>query len=136
VTRHMRLKPLCLAFLASLAVALTAWAQFGHPLKGSWSGDWGASKESRHRVLLDLHWDGKAITGTINPGTDGVRLTKATLDAANWTVSFEADTKDKSGTAVRYVIEGKVQNLGSSYRVMTGTWSQGGVKGDFKVTRN
>lgn len=132
----MRLKPLCLAFLASFAVTLTAWAQFGHPLKGSWSGDWGTSKESRNRVLLDLQWDGKAITGTINPGTDGVRLTKATLDAANWTVSLEADAKDKSGAAVRYVIEGKLQNLGSSYRVMTGTWSQGGVKGDFTITRN
>jgi len=122
--------------LACLAVAVTAYAQYGHPLKGSWSGDWGTSKERRNRVLLELNWDGKAITGTINPGPDAVPLTEATLDPTNWTVRLRADGKDRSGGTVRYVIEGKLQNLGSYYRVITGTWSQGALKGDFKVTRN
>ena len=122
--------------VAFLAVAATASAQYGHPLKGSWSGDWGMSKDSRTRVLLDLQWDGKAITGTINPGTDNVRLTKATLEPASWTVHFEADAKDAAGKAVRYVIEGKLENLGSYYRVISGTWQQGTRKGDFKLTRN
>ena len=122
--------------LACLAVAVTALAQYGHPLKGSWSSDWGTSKESRNRVLLDLHWDGKAITGTINPGPDAVPLTEATLDPTNWTVRFRADGKERTAGTVRYVIEGKLQNLGSSHRVITGTWSQGTQKGDFKITRS
>jgi hypothetical protein len=122
--------------LACLAVAATALAQYGHPLKGSWSGDWGTSKESRNRVLLELKWDGKAVTGTINPGPDAVPLSEATLDPTNWTVRFRADGKDRSGGTVRYVIEGKLQNLGSYNRVITGTWSQGTQKGDFKITRN
>jgi hypothetical protein len=122
--------------LICLVIAGTALAQFGHPLKGSWSGDWGTSKENRHRVLLDLNWDGKAITGTINPGPEAVPMKTATLDSANWTVRFEADGKDGSGSAIGYVIEGKLQNIGSNYRVITGTWSQGAQKGDFKVTRN
>jgi len=122
--------------VAFLAVAATASAQYGHPLKGSWSGDWGINKDSRTRVLLDLQWDGKAITGTINPGTDNVRLTKATLEPGSWTVHFEADAKDAAGRAVRYVIEGKLENLGSYYRVISGTWQQGSRKGDFKLTRN
>ena len=122
--------------VACLAVATAALAQYGHPLKGSWSGDWGTTKERRNRVLIDLNWDGKAITGTINPGPDAVPLTEATLDPTNWTVRFRADGKDRSGATVRYVIDGKLQNLGSYYRVITGTWSQGTQKGDFKIARN
>ncbi len=102
-----------IGLVAFLAVAATASAQYGHPLKGSWSGDWGINKDSRTRVLLDLQWDGKAITGTINPGTDNVRLTKATLEPASWTVHFEAAAKDGVGNTVRYIIEGKLENLGS-----------------------
>jgi len=122
--------------VACMAVSWTALAQYGHPLKGSWSGDWGTSKENRTRVLVDLQWDGKDITGTINPGSDNVRLTKATLDPADWTVHLEADAKDASGNVTRYVIDGKLENLGSFYRVITGTWQQGARKGAFKLTRN
>jgi hypothetical protein len=133
----MRVLLRLIPFLACFAFAVvTAAAQYGHPLKGSWSGDWGTTKENRNRILLDLHWDGKAVTGTINPGRDGVALKKASLDPANWTVSFEADGKDSAGSTVRYVIEGKLENLGSYYRVIAGTWSQGAQKGDFKITRN
>ena len=133
----MRVLLRLVAFVSCFAFAAgTAAAQYGHPLKGSWSGDWGTSKETRNRVLLDLNWDGKDVTGTINPGRDGVPLKKASLDPANWTVSFEADGKDSAGNTVRYVIEGKLENLGSNYRMITGTWSQGARKGDFKITRN
>ena len=133
----MRVTPLRVAALvAALAVAMPASAQFGHPLKGSWSGDWGTSKDNRTRLLLELNWDGKAITGTINPGPNAVALQKAVLDTANWTVHLEADGKDPSGKAVHYVVDGKLENLGSQNRVLTGTWTQGGVKGDFKLIRN
>lgn len=121
---------------AVVAIAVTALAQYGHPLKGTWSGDWGVSKDSRNRVLLELNWDGKAITGTINPGPNAIPLKAASLDPATWTVRFEAAGKDRAGNAVQYVIEGKLQNLGSYYRVMSGIWTQGAIKGDFKVTRN
>ena len=124
------------ALLMALAIASPAAAQFGHPLKGSWSGDWGATKENRTRILLELHWDGKAITGTINPGPNAVPLQKATLDPSNWGVHLEAEGKDPSGNAVRYVIDGKLENIGAYSRVITGTWMQGGRKGDFKIVRN
>ena len=120
----------------ALAIAWPAGAQFGHPLKGTWSGDWGATKENRTRILLDLNWDGKAITGTINPGPNAVALQKATLDPSNWGVHLEADGKDAAGKAVRYVIDGKLENIGAYQRVITGTWSEGARKGDFKVVRN
>jgi hypothetical protein len=122
--------------LVTLLIAAPALAQFGHPLKGTWSGDWGTSKDNRTHVLLELNWDGKEITGSINPGPKAVALRQATLDATNWTVHIEADGKDPSGKAVHYVVDGKLENLGSQNRTLTGTWTQGGVKGDFKLTRN
>ena len=36
-------------------MAAPALAQFGHPLKGSWSGDWGTDKQNRTRILLDVN---------------------------------------------------------------------------------
>ena len=122
--------------LLFLAVAAAADAQYGHPLKGSWSGDWGPTKETRNRLLLQLNWDGKAITGTINPGPNAVALQKATLDPSNWTVHLEAEGKDQAGRAVRYVVDGKLENLGAYNRELSGTWTQGGVKGDFRLVRN
>ena len=125
-----------IALLACLASAGTNWAQFGHPLMGSWSGDWGTTKENRTRVLIDLNWDGKTITGIINPGPNAVALQKATLDPETWHVHFEAEGKNPSGAAVRYVIDGKLENIGAYQRFITGTWAQGNAKGDFKITRN
>ena len=124
------------AFVVFLTCQVTASAQFGHPLKGSWSGDWGTSKEKRTRVLLELHWDGKEVTGTINPGPDAVPLKRTTVDVSTWVVRFEAEGKDASGKPVPYVIDGKLENLGAYYRFISGTWTQGGVKGDFRITRN
>jgi hypothetical protein len=125
-----------LIVLATLGAASPASAQFGHPLKGTWSGDWGTTKENRTRILLELHWDGKAITGQINPGPNAVSLQKATLDPSTWAVHFEAESKDPAGKAVRYVIDGKLENIGAYQRFITGTWMQGDRKGDFKVVRN
>jgi hypothetical protein len=122
--------------LSFLFIGGTAGAQYGHPLKGTWSGDWGTGKDNRHRVLLELNWNGKELTGAINPGPDAVPLKTATLNPSNWTVRLEAEGPSKSGGAVRYLIEGKLENLGSYYRLLSGTWTQGEEKGDFKLTRN
>ena len=122
--------------VAVLAVSANAFAQFGHPLKGSWSGDWGTSASNRQHVVLNLNWDGKALSGVINPGANGVTLTTATLDPATWMVHLVGDGKDASGAAVHIVVDGKVENLGAFQRFITGTWTQGSQKGTFKVTRN
>ena len=87
----MRVSPMLVAVAVVVLYSATSVAQYGHPLKGSWSGDWGPTKEIRHRVLLDLHWDGKAITGTINPGPNAVPLQKASVDPSTWNVRLEAE---------------------------------------------
>jgi hypothetical protein len=132
----LRRRPMLAALIAAALTAAPAAAQYGHPLKGTWSGDWGPNKETRHRVLLELHWDGKAITGTINPGPNAVRLQKASLDPAAWDVRLEGEGRDASGATVRYLIEGKIENLGAYRRVVSGRWTQGAERGDFRLTRN
>ena len=130
------------SFLACVGIAVTAFAQFGHPLSGTWSGDWGPNKDKRERLLVQMHYDGKQVTGTINPGPSGFPLKTVTVIPGNqdnpgvWSIMIEAEGKDAAGKAVTVVADGKLENLGSFNRVLTGTWTQGGVKGDFKLTRN
>ena len=125
--------------VALLALPAVASAQFGHPLKGQWSGEAGAGGNTM-RLLLDLHWDGKNITGRINPGSDTeAEIKKVTFDyskVTSWGVQAEAEGKDASGKPVQIRIDGTLENLGAYYRVFHGTWTQGGQKMPFTVTRN
>ena len=133
------MKPVRLLVLVSCLIAAALaqpLAQEGHPLVGTWYGDWGPSANQRNDVTLVMTWDGKNISGTINPGPDAVPFKVATLDSSNWTVHVEAEGKDPAGGTVRYMIDGKLENIGSYNRTLTGTWTQGPVKGDFKVTRD
>ena len=122
--------------VVALLSAAPALAQFGHPLKGTWSGDWGPTKDKQTHVVLEMNWDGKAITGNINPGPKAVAIAKATLDPATWTVHIEGDGKDAAGKPEQYVIDGKLENIGVYQRVLSGTWAQGATKGTFRVVRN
>jgi hypothetical protein len=178
-----------------------ALAQEGHPLKGTWIGDWGPNRTTRNQVFITMDWDGKMITGMINPGTDNIPIRMATLtpptpapaaprgaggggggggqggggarrgqggqagggaaaggQAApapapapaptpapppvptgpvqpDWLVKFEADGKDRSGAAVKYVIDGKIESVGIANRSIVGTWTVGTTKNDFKLVR-
>ena len=123
-------------FLAVLVLAASVSAQYGHPLKGSWSGDWGESDADRQRLLLQFDWDGETITGTINPGPNAVAMERVSLDPSTWTIHVEAEAQEPSGAVVGYVIDGELRNLGSYNRVISGTWTQGVVTGDFTIIRN
>jgi len=49
----MRAKAILLVgLLACLTLVVTAFAQEGHPLKGTWLGDWGPSKTDRNQVTV------------------------------------------------------------------------------------
>jgi hypothetical protein len=126
---------LMVCLLASLMVVAHAFAQEGHPLKGTWLGEWGPNAKDRNQVTLVLDWDGKAITGVINPGPDAVKISKASLEPKGWIVRLEADAKDRSGKPLHYVMEGKIENLGLYNRSIVGTWSHDNVKGDFRLQR-
>ena len=85
----------------ALALPVLAFAQFGHPMKGQWSGQWGPANNP-NRLLLDLHWDGKDITGTINPGPEAATIKSVTFDYTDptaWVVKMTAEGKDSTGKA-------------------------------------
>lgn len=121
---------------AMLSLACFAFGQEGHPLVGTWHGTWGPGAKDRHDVTLVLNWDGKNISGMINPGPGSLTFPNGSLDPSDWSVHFEADGKDSSGKPVHVVIEGKIQNITNVRRSLVGTWTQGQEKGDFKLTRD
>lgn len=129
-----RLITTAVAMLA-LGVLASSGAQEGHPLKGSWLGEWAGNSVHGDNILLILDWDGKAITGMINPGTDNMPVTRASLEPNGWVVQLEAEGKDKDGSAVRYVIEGKLENLELPNRSLNGTWSSNKGRGAFTASR-
>jgi hypothetical protein len=124
------------ALLAACLVMVTpAPAQEGHPLSGTWHGTWGPNAADRTDVTLVMNWDG-TLSGILNPGLKSAKLQKAALDASSWGVHFEADLKDKSGATVHVVADGKIEDVTNVHRSIAGTWTQGSVKGDFKVIRD
>ena len=131
------MKKLLTIAAAALAFGLlcTSGAQEGHPLKGSWLGEWTGNSVHGDNILLILDWDGKAITGMINPGTDNIPLKSGSLEPNGWLVKLEAEGKDKDGSAVRYVIEGKLENLELPNRSINGTWSSNKGRGTFTASR-
>jgi len=133
----MRLKAagLFLILVGSMLVTVAS-AQEGHPMSGSWIGEWGPSKTDRNQVTIIMTWDGKAITGMINPGPDKLLIKSATLDSAKWTFHLEADAKDPACVEQKFVADGKLENIGSYKRSVTGTYTYGKTKGDFKITRD
>jgi hypothetical protein len=131
--------------LTCLFLVAPAFAQMGYPLKGSWSGDWWLKKGEENHVLLDFDWDGKTLSGMLNPGTDNVTLQKLSLEPPTggvaramdpWLLHFEADVKDASGKMVHHVVDGKLENIGAYRKFVTGTWTVGNQRGEFKVVRN
>jgi uncharacterized protein (DUF2147 family) len=135
----MRTKSLCVVgILAALWMlsAPAAGAQQGHPLVGVWSGDWGPAQGERHLLVLELTWKDTTLSGNINPGeSDAATVTVGKLDSTNWTAHLEGEGKDEKGSSLRIVFDGKLDNLGSAKRTMTGTYTRGNTKGNFKVTR-
>jgi hypothetical protein len=102
----------------------------GHPAKGSFVGEWGSNANTQSSLVVLMDWDGKAITGTINPGPQGVPITKAELNPDKWTLHIEGGTG-----AARVVLDGKFENLTWLARSLIGAYTRGNQKGTFKITR-
>jgi hypothetical protein len=133
----MRVKAVSLLVVqALLFLPALIFGQEGHPLVGSWHGDRGATPANRTPITLIMDWDGKEITGLVNPGYEHMKLQNAKLTPKGWTVHFELDSKDAAGAAVRCMVDGKIDKLGSDRRTLTGTWNCGATKHDFKLTRD
>lgn len=112
-------------------------AQEGHPFRGTWHGSWGVDEKERTPVTLVMDWDGKDITGILNPGLRSSPLENVSLDpAAGWKFHFESNYKDRTGTVSRVVIDAKIEDVTNPRRALVGTWTQGDKKGNFKAIRD
>ena len=151
----MSARPLRLfCLLSCVLLAASALAQEGHPAKGTWVGYWGPTGAQQNRLVVVMDYDGKNLTGTVNPGANAVPIKMARLDitpgkpAAKpgdppgepaFRVHIEADTKDAKGNPITIVADGAMQDVGLPNRSIMGTWTQtsGGktVKGDFRIRR-
>ena len=127
---HMRLAHSRAALLMLMLFLFTHAAiaqQNADPLTGTWKGDWGPSPTDRNSVTLDLKWDGKTLTGTVNPGPDAISIETASFDPKTMQIHLEATYARRD---LRYVVDGTVDK-----GKMTGTWNHPRRKGDFQVAR-
>lgn len=104
----------------------TAIAQEGHPLKGSWIGEWSGNQAKGEFVLVVMDWDGEEVTGMINPGTDNIEIDNVELDPSDWSVVIEAGD---------YEIEASIESLELPSRSLVGSWRGEGGRGDFDIVR-
>jgi hypothetical protein len=109
----------------ALGLVSTLSAQEGHPVKGSWIGEWQGNPLG-DSILMVMDWDGKEISGVINPGTDDLQIDSATLNPDDWTIHIEAGD---------YEIDGTFQRLELPNRSITGTWKSDNDSGNIEVVR-
>jgi hypothetical protein len=130
----MRLKVVYLGLIVSgLCLAMPSGAQEGHPLTGTWFGEWGPESD-RRQVTMVMFWDGTEVTGIMDPGPYSASI-DATLDSSEWTVHIEAIGTDAAGDTVTYVADGTVEDAGSRSRSISGTWQTGNANSRFTISR-
>jgi len=139
-----------------LCGVLAAWvlpvqAQEGHPLKGTWYGDFGTESE-RHDLTILLDWDGQRVTGVIHPGPDAIPIRSAVMDITpgvpapegrssvtgtppEFRVRFEVDAPNSAGGVDRFRFEGQIFNPVAGNRRIVGTWTCGDESGSFQIRR-
>lgn len=120
-----------------LAAAGAAVAQEGFPLDGTWRGERAGSSGNKGKeavpvtVVLVMQWDGRKITGLINPGPKSTRIADAQLVPDGWKVTLTA--RSSSGAPIAF--EGTIGDLGEYNRYIAGTWTEGGKRYPIKFVR-
>src|SRR3954464_13579655 len=92
--------------LACVAIAIPAFAQYGHPLKGSWSGDWWLVKGKENHILLDFEWEGQAVSGILNPGPDQSPMQKLSLTPPDVISAGKAALAARSAAQAKQAVDG------------------------------
>lgn len=132
---------------ASVLVAIAAMltvpvaAQEGHPLAGTWYGEYGSGGE-RHDLTIILKWDGKAVTGAVNPGPNASKLVAA-LTITPGKPAPEGRNSTEGIPPIFHVrlefdgmtFQGDIRNPVAGNRTINGTWTRGSEKGTFQLRR-
>lgn len=111
-----------------LVFAATVTAQEGFPLDGTWRSDTVMKDGSQRTIVLVMQWDGKQISGTMNPGREGADFTGGKLNPEGW--KFTLDLTNKKGEKVHF--DGVISDLGKYNRVLAGKWTEGSTSFDVR----
>ena len=128
--RHIFLTVFCL--VASLLLLLPVFARqnpASDPISGTWTGDWGPTRLDRNPVTVNLKWDGKALTGNVNPGPNAIPIKNGTFDGKTNMLHMEADAR-RGSQVLHYVVDGKLVK-----DTLSGSWNHDNRKGDFKISK-
>jgi hypothetical protein len=121
-----------LSLAGSLLLPSMLWAQTGHPAKGSWSGELTPASGNAERIRLLINAKDGDLSGTVNPGRNGIDMNSIELDPSKWELNIKATTPNGD-----LVLKGTLSNLGSwTNRKYIGTYSQGAKTGKFEITLN
>ena len=134
---------LCLVVAAAaVLIAGGATAQEGHPLAGTWYGDYTAGQQTTDITVI-MKWDGKSLTGMINPGPNSKPLTSVVMDITPGKPAPQGQ-QSTSGTPpvfrARFEVdgmtfEGTLKNPVAGNRQLIGTWKRGNQSGTFQIRR-
>jgi hypothetical protein len=116
---------------ALLLFSVAAIAQEGHPLDGTWRAERILGDGTHQTTVLIMQWDGKTISGTINPGPDATEFTAAELTPEGWKVTLSA----KTAAGADITFSGAISDLGKYHRAIAGTWTQGAESYDLRFVR-
>ena len=130
----MRISPLWALAVIGLALGSPSVAQEGHPLAGSWLGSLSGS-EHFGSVVLRLEWDGRQVTGVLNPGPRSTPIRDAELDSEHWRVQFRVDSSVESGETMTYTVQAQLEDILMPDRRLVGTWSSGSGSGTLQLRR-
>jgi hypothetical protein len=117
-------------------------AQEGHPLAGTWYGDYGTAGQKNDLTVI-MKWDGKSVTGTINPGAKATPIRSVVMNITPGKPAPEGRGSTEGTPPIFHVrieadgmiFEGDILNPVAGNRRITGTWTRGNEKGSFQLRR-
>ena len=134
---------LCLVMVAAAALFTSnAAAQEGHPLAGTWYGEYTAGKQATDITVI-MKWDGKSLTGLINPGPNSKPLTSVVMDITPGKPAAQGQGSTSGIPPVfkaRFEVdgmtfEGTIKNPVAGNRQLIGSWKRGTQSGTFQIRR-
>ena len=129
--------------LAVVAFVAVVRGQEGHPMTGTWYGEYG-SGAARKDLTFVMKWDGSKVSGLANPGPGATPLTSVTLDIIPGKAGNRGLNNPEGTEAVPPIfnvkivvgdltLEGRMQNPVGGNRSITGTYTRGTEKGPFQI---
>ena len=117
------------AFLCLLYLSIAGFLSATDTISGRWTGEWGPNAIERNRVIAELKYDGKVVTGTFNSGFSRATISKGTFNEKTGGIHLEAEGRGRGDTRIHYVIDGKLDS-----GKITGTWKYENGNGDFTIS--